>query len=223
MTLREVLDQVVDPRKAQGRRHPLGATLALAVVAMLCGARSLYAISQWGRDHGAEVARTLGFTRDKTPSVATLHRVFRRLDREAFEQLLGQWLESQGVDVRGVAIDGKRLRGIHGEAVPGVHLVAAFAHERGIVLGQQAMTLDQNELATLAGLWDQVSLKGRVVTGDAQFTQREVCQDIVQKGGTTSSSSRTTKRRSRRTSQPSGLWDKKAGPPVPAPPSTVAE
>ena len=57
MELREALDRVPDHRKSQGRRHQLGAILSLAVCAMLCGARSLYAIAQWGRDprsrHGA--------------------------------------------------------------------------------------------------------------------------------------------------------------------------
>ena len=47
MTLRETLDLVPDFRSAA-----LGAILALATCAMLCGARSLYAIAQWGRDQG---------------------------------------------------------------------------------------------------------------------------------------------------------------------------
>jgi hypothetical protein len=204
MSLRTVLDEMPDPRGRHGRRHPLGAILALSVAAMLCGMRSLYSISQWGRDQGAPMARSLGFTRDRTPSVATLHRVFRDLDRVAFERRLARWMESQGLAVEGVAIDGKRLRGIHGEAVPGVHLVAAFAQERGVVLGQVGIGLEENELAALPELWEQVPLRGRVVTGDAGFTQRELCETIVEKGGTTSWSSRTTRRGSRRRSRPSG-------------------
>ena len=79
-SLMEVLASLPDPRSLHGRRHPLGAILGLAVCAMLCGARSLYAISQWGRDQGSEVSQALGFTRERTPCVSTLHRVFSRLD-----------------------------------------------------------------------------------------------------------------------------------------------
>ena len=73
LSLLEALGSLPDPRSTHGRRHPLGAVLGLAVCAMLCGARSLYAISQWGRDQGLEVSQTLGFTRDRTPCVSTLH------------------------------------------------------------------------------------------------------------------------------------------------------
>ena len=113
-SLLEVLGSLPDPRSAHGRRHPLGAILGLAVCAMLCGARSLYAISQWGRDQGLEVSQALGFTRERTPCVSALHQVFSRLDRDAFESALGQWLQ-QG---EALAIDGKRLRGITGNNCP---------------------------------------------------------------------------------------------------------
>lgn len=187
-SLMDVLSSLPDPRSAHGRRHPLGAVLALAVCAMLCGARSLYAISQWGRDQGSEMAQALGFTRDRTPCVSTLHQVFSRLDREGFELALGGWLQQRDLKVtEAVAVDGKTLRGIHGEQLPGVHLVAAYAHQAGIVVGQQAVGERQNELGALRGLLSQLDLRNRVVTGDAQFTQREVCREIVAKGGTTSS------------------------------------
>jgi len=72
-SLIEVLAQVEDPRKPRGKRHPLAAILALAVAATLCGAQGYGAIAEWGRDHGAPLARALGFTREKTPCAATHH------------------------------------------------------------------------------------------------------------------------------------------------------
>ena len=86
-----------------------------------------------------------------------------------------------------MALYGKRLRGIHGEQLPGVHLVAAYAHRSGIVPGQQAVAQKRNELEAVYQLLNRLDLKGRGVTADAQFTQREVCWDIVAKEGTTSS------------------------------------
>jgi len=113
--------------------------LTLAVCAMLCGARSLYAIAQWGREQEAAEMRTaLGIPRATTPSVATLFRVFRDLDVAAFETALAGWLATQGVPAgEALALDGKALRGIHGEQLPGVHLVAAYAHGRGAVRGEK--------------------------------------------------------------------------------------
>ena len=126
-----------DPRLPRGRRHPLPAVLALATAAMLCGARSLYAIAQWGRLQSPAVIAALGFTREQTPAVSTLHQVFSRLDVDAFEGALATWAHTTLGDRReGIAIDGKALRGIHGETLPGVDLVAAYATEAGLVLAQ---------------------------------------------------------------------------------------
>ena len=132
-----VLSEIEDPRKPKGVRHHLLAVLALSVCAMLSGARSLYAIGQWGREH-TQLAQSLGFSRERTPCVATLHHVFRRMDVDAFETVLGRWAqESLGEGGATIAIDGKALRGIHGGGLPGVRLVAAYAGESGLVLGQK--------------------------------------------------------------------------------------
>lgn len=138
VSLRQTFESVPDPRKSRGKRHPLPVILALSTCAMLCGARSLYAIAQWGRDQEPEFLRQLGLTRSQTPCVATLHRVFTKLDLDAFEGALRQWAESSlpGGEAA-IAVDGKTLRGIHGEELPGVVLIAAYAHSAGLVLGQK--------------------------------------------------------------------------------------
>jgi|ETNmetMinimDraft_26_1059896.scaffolds.fasta_scaffold117048_2 hypothetical protein len=128
---------VPDPRARRGRRHPLPAILAQATAAMLSGARSLYAIAQWGREQAPEVVHALGFTRDQTPCVSTFHLVFRDLEVEAFEAAVRTWAQAHLSDRQeAIAIDGKALRGIHGEELPGVRLVAAYADEAGLVLAQ---------------------------------------------------------------------------------------
>jgi hypothetical protein len=122
--------------------------LALAVCALLCGSHSLYAIAQWGRDCGPEVREALGLCRERGPSVATLHRAFRHLDHAAFERALGDWFAAHGLSAEeAIAVDGKTLRGIHGEEIPGVHLVAAFAHRTRVVLAQAETRGQGHELA----------------------------------------------------------------------------
>jgi hypothetical protein len=135
-SLRAAFERVPDPRSPSGRRHPLPAILALSTAAMLAGARSLYAMAQWGRLQPPAVVRALGFTRPGTPCVATLHLLFRRLDAAAFEAALAGWAQ-QGLGAGVViAVDGKALRGIHGEELPGVRLVAGYSAEAGRVLAQ---------------------------------------------------------------------------------------
>jgi len=136
-SLIKAFEMVPDPRSVHGRRHPLPAILAQSVCAMLSGARSIYAISQWGRTQDEQTVKALGFTRSKTPAVSSLHEVFKRLDVEAFEAVVAQWSQSYLGSKEAIAVDGKALRGIHGERLPGVQLVAAYAHDLEMVVGQK--------------------------------------------------------------------------------------
>jgi hypothetical protein len=122
-------------RRGQGKVHPLDEMLAVTVCALLCGCRSLYASSQWGRACEPASRMALGLRAERGPSVATLHRAFRRLDHAACERVLGQWFAAQGLPrEEALALDGKTLRGLHGEELPGVHVVAASAHQPRVVL-----------------------------------------------------------------------------------------
>ena len=178
-SLRAALKTLPDVRRGQGKAHPLGGMLALSVCALWCGCRSLYAISQWGRACEPELRVALGLRRERGPSVATLRRAFRHLDHAAFERVLGQWFAQHGLEPdEALAIDGKTLRGIHGEEIPGVHLVAAFAHQTRVVLAQAETRGKGHELegvnAGVAGVAALPArlLSGRVVTGDALLAAR---------------------------------------------------
>lgn len=185
ISLFEVFSQVPDPREASGRRHPLTAILTLTGVAMLCGARSLYAIAQFGRDRGKEFARVLGFTRDATPCCATLHYLFVALDRKAFERAIRRWTDQQAgrAGWEAMSFDGKTLRGTQGHQVPGVHLLAAYAHEAKAVLEQIPVDAATNEHKTALQLLNLIPVKGKLIMGDAIFCQRDLSNKIKVKKG----------------------------------------
>jgi DDE_Tnp_1-associated len=95
------LAQLSDPRRRRGRRHALGAVLAVAVCAVLAGARSLVAIGEWAADAPGQVLAALGTRRDpltgafRPPTEATVRRVLGRVDPDALGQAIGRWLAAQ--------------------------------------------------------------------------------------------------------------------------------
>ena len=62
--LLDYLAQIPDPRHRRGRRHTLGAVLAVAVAAVVAGASSLAAIGEWASDAPCQVLAALGVCRD---------------------------------------------------------------------------------------------------------------------------------------------------------------
>ena len=183
VSLLEAFGQVPDPRDARGRRHPLPAILVLAAVAMLSGRRSLYAIAQFGRDRGQAFAAALGFTRDVPPCCSTLHYLFAALDRKAFERAIRRWTARRAAaGWESMSLDGKTLRGTQGHQVPGVHLLAAYAHEAKLVLDKIPVDAKTNEHKTALQMLDLIPLEGKVVTADAAFCQRDLSRKIRKKG-----------------------------------------
>lgn len=185
VSLMELFEGVHDPRRAQGRRHPLSAMLLLAVVGLLSGMTSYEAIVDFGRERGWEFLRLLGFTRRRGLCKATYSRVFRQIDVTDVEARLGQWIQGQlRLEVAPhIAIDGKTARGSRDGEMPGVHLVSAYAPQFRAVLGQLRVDAKTNEHKAALELLGVLPIKGKVVTGDAMFTHRDVCAKIVEQGG----------------------------------------
>jgi len=176
-----------DPRDRRGLRHELAGVLAVAVCAVLAGARSLAAIGEWAADAPPQVLLTLGIRADpltgmvRPPDEATVRRVLAGIDGDALDAAVSAWLARtspaatpQNGRVRwpAVAVDGKTLRG-SGPAGGQVHLLAAADHASQAVLGQVDVDGKSNEICAFQPLLDRVDLTGTVVTSDAMHTQRE--------------------------------------------------
>ena len=99
-----------------------------------------------------------------------------------------------------------------------VHLLSLVAHESGLTLAQAEVANGgaekTNEHKAGLKLLERLALEGRVVTGDAMFCHRDVCETILDRGAITSCSSRRTNRRCSGTSKrPSTPPRKGAFPP----------
>jgi hypothetical protein len=120
---------VPDPRHVRARLD-VTALLTLTVCAMLCGARSFYAVEPWARAYGPALTRALGFHRPIVPSQGTLLTLFARLDREQYLAMLAWWVRRQGVSVQdALPVDPRELEGQHGTRLPGIELVVAYLHQ----------------------------------------------------------------------------------------------
>jgi DDE_Tnp_1-associated/Transposase DDE domain len=181
------LSQVPDPRGLQGRRHPLEAMLASVVCAMLQGARGYAAIAEWVHLQEVEFWHALGYTRIP-PREGAFRKLLMAISPVHFERVLADWVkdclgESAKDSLQAVAMDGKTLCGTLRTHERAVHLLALLDQRTGCVLSQTRVDEKTNEHKAALDLLKALVLEGRVITGDAMFCQRDVCQEIRDRGG----------------------------------------
>jgi len=176
------LGSVTDPRKRRGVRHGCTAVLAIAVCAVLAGAKSYLGIAEWAQELTPAVRKRLGVGR-RPPCEATIRRVLQRVDPDVLDRAVCDWLAQQPAPPapagprcrRVVAVDGKAVRGARcrgGLQARAVHLLAAFDTHTGAVLGQSVVDGKTNEISAFGPLLDRVELSDVLVTADALHTQR---------------------------------------------------
>ena len=181
------LTELGDNRDARGLRYALVTVLVMIILAKLAGEDHLRGIAQWVALRNEELARVLGLAKPQAPHATTYSRVLRRaIDIEEFEQVVSQFFAEQPNAGQSVILnlDGKTLRGtIPAGQSKGVHLLAAYLPQEGWVLLQVEVNSWENEIPAAMRILKQVDLRGKIVTGDALLTQRELSTHIVEAGG----------------------------------------
>lgn len=183
--LRLQFSKLDDPRDARGRRYGLVDLLTLLVLAKLGGEDEMTGMAEWIRLREETLIGLLGMARKRLPHQTTYERVLAKLDGEAFDQVVGAFFTPNGSQEQwSLSLDGKVLRGtIPPGETQGTHLLAAYVPERGVVVMQVEVDSKANEITAAPRLLEAIDLQGCVVTGDAMFTQRGLCQQIVKGEG----------------------------------------
>jgi hypothetical protein len=123
---------IPDPRRAQGRRHPLRTVLALSAGAVLCGMHGYQAMHDWAKGLGQKARARFGCRyangRYVIPSLYVLRDVLVRVEPVHLDQALQRWNEAYAKEDESLAIDGKTMCNAIDDEGRQVHIMSAVGH-----------------------------------------------------------------------------------------------
>jgi len=182
-------ESLPDPRQTRNRRHRLVDIVVIAICGVIVGCEGPTAIERWAKTKKDWLEQLLELP-NGIPSRDCLRRVLSTLKPAAFQECFQNWiaeslLEDADGSHRTIAIDGKTMRRSHDRAdgLGPLHMVSAWASERGISLGQIATEEKSNEITAIPRLLDQIDVRGAVVTIDRAPSRRlgRGCQKAIAK------------------------------------------
>lgn len=173
---------LTDPRADRGHNHDLHEMIFIALTATICGANGWADVERFAKAKQQWFQRYLKLEHG-IPSHDTFGRVFSRLDTGEFLTAMHAWVDrfAGALRDRGIAIDGKVLRGSFDRASgkDPLHTITAFATDTQLVLRQMAVDDKSNEIPAVPQLLKLLDLSGSVVTLDAMHCQKETAKSIV--------------------------------------------
>ncbi len=192
VSLRESLEAVPDARKARGKRHPLGAVLALLVLAKLAGRHGGRAAEKFCKELPQRDLRALRCRfnpcrgRYEAPSDTTFQRVLAEVEPGTLERVIQRWTQPRCQrKPRALAGDGKRLRGASRMAAEGCHweTVTLVDHATGLPVASRSYGEEGGEPWAMRALLEEVDLEGVTVTLDAAHASYELELALVEQHG----------------------------------------
>jgi predicted transposase YbfD/YdcC len=182
-------EQLADPRCDINRRHLLVDLIVISVLGVIALCDGPAAIEVWAKLNQSWLSQYLKLPHG-IPSHDTIGRVLQALQPQAFQKCFSDWLASlcsQGEPDQRllVSIDGKTARRSHDRShgLGPLHIVSAWASDRGLTLGQLATEEKSNEITAIPQLLENLDVKNAIVTIDAAGCQKNIAAQIVDGGG----------------------------------------
>ena len=144
-SLPDFFSDIPDPRRPQGRRHPLPTVLAIATAATLCGMRGYLAISDWAKNLSQKARERFRCRcenrRYVVPSLSIIRDVLVRVDPVHLDRALQRWNQVYGQQDESLAIDGKTMCNAIDHQGYQTHIMSAVGHQTKICYTQKKSEL----------------------------------------------------------------------------------
>ena len=180
------LEQVSDPRRARGVRHPFQAILRLTLLGLVCGQTTMAHIALFARMHWPELKEPLGFLRDQPPHATTISRTLAGVSYEQLQDALTGWVAGVVSDQEmNASVDGKWARQSEDALGNPLVMVNVLAHDLKLCLAQWPASEKRYEPGVLREELGQLLERYpglKLLTMDALYAERDLCQAIVSHG-----------------------------------------
>ncbi len=135
LSLYDFFKEIDDPRRAQGKKHPLPNILSLATAVVLCGMRGYKDISLWVQSLGQKTRSRFRCRKRnghyEVPSLSVIRRILIGVVPEQLDQALNAWNAQYGLIDESLAIDGKTMCNAINHEDKQSHIMSAIGHQSG--------------------------------------------------------------------------------------------
>ena len=185
-SLFQCLEQVPDPRRARGVRHPFQAILRLTLLGLVCGQTTMAHIALFAKMHWPVLREPLGFLRDDPPHATTISRTLAGVPCEQLQEALTGWVARVAADQElDASVDGKWAKQSEDAQGNPLVMVNVLAHDLKLCLAQWPASEKRYEPRVLREQLGRLfeDYPGlRLLTMDALYAERDLCQAIVDHG-----------------------------------------
>ena len=182
-SLFQCLEQVQDPRRARGVRHPFQAILRLTLLGLVCGQTTMAHIALFAKMHWPVLREPLGFLRDDPPHATTISRTLAGVPCEQLQGALTGWVARVAADQElDASVDGKWAKQSEDAQGNPLVMVNVLAHDLKLCLAQWPASEKRYEPRVLREQLGRLfeDYPGlRLLTMDALYAERDLCQAIV--------------------------------------------
>jgi hypothetical protein len=158
--LLQLLSNIPDNRKGQGKIHRLDHILFLSIIAQLMGAVNYKEIQIWIKNHiqRDEIKKLLGVEFIKTPSRSAIARILAGVNYEELEKVFRIWINGlvDTTNTPQLAVDGKVMNGSSVNTNKSTEVLNAVLANSGIILAHKKISDKSNEVPALRELIDEL-------------------------------------------------------------------